>query len=201
MKKYLSILIAVLFAATSATLTSCGDDDESDLPEVNQTASGDFTFNNKKLYVRDTGRLNNVRIDGKMQITFSLFQMADALEGEEADIFPKVSAVFEIKPIDVTSVSKGTKLAIIKSRYTWVEDYTEGGSFGSGSVEGVNFYFTPERGQITFEGYDTKSNTATVKLNLTMTSSYGSATLKGTVKCEYENESYTLDSFLGGEYE
>ena len=34
MKKYLSILVAVMLAALSFTLTSCGDDDEDD-PQVN----------------------------------------------------------------------------------------------------------------------------------------------------------------------
>lgn len=41
MKKYFSILVAVMFAALSFTLTSCGDDDEKDEP----TTGSNFTIN------------------------------------------------------------------------------------------------------------------------------------------------------------
>ncbi len=39
MKKYLSILVAVMLAAMSFTLTSCGDDDNEDEPENPEAAS------------------------------------------------------------------------------------------------------------------------------------------------------------------
>lgn len=45
MKKYLSTLVAVMLAALSFTLTSCGDDDEKDEPSTNAELVGTWHNN------------------------------------------------------------------------------------------------------------------------------------------------------------
>ena len=60
MKKYLNLLFVALFATMSFALVSCGDDDEPDDP-TNDTAT--FAYNGEKLYVRDSGTLDNIKIE------------------------------------------------------------------------------------------------------------------------------------------
>ena len=86
MTKYLKLLMVALFATMSFALTSCGGDDEPNDPN----GSTSFNYNGKKLYVRDSGTLDNVQIDGQMQCAFSLYKTADPYSGEELDIYPKV---------------------------------------------------------------------------------------------------------------
>ena len=58
MKKYLSLLFVALFATMSFALTSCGDDEPND--PNNDTAT--FDYNGKKLYARDSGTLDNIKL-------------------------------------------------------------------------------------------------------------------------------------------
>lgn len=197
MTKYFKLLMVALFATMSFAFTSCGsDDDEPDTPN----SSASFLYNGEKLFVRDSGTLDNVQIDGKMQCAFALYQTEDPYNVEELDLYPKVSVTLEVTPFDVETVSKGTKLDVVTSRYTWIEDYTKGFSIGTSSVEGVEYYFKPTAGTVTFEGYDSNDGTVTLKINLTMTNPSKSVSLSGTVKCEYEDDSYTISEYGGGDY-
>lgn len=201
MKKYFYLFFVALFATMSFGLTSCGDDDdEPGIPDGPNDGGAAFIYNGEKLYLRDSGTFDNIKIDNMMQMAFSLYKTSDPLSGEEPDLYPVASAFFEIKPFDVTSTSKGTKLEVITSRYTYIEDLSKGFSIGSTSVEGVEYYFKPTAGEVTFEGYDSKNNTVTVNVNLTMANPSKSATLKGTVVCEYEADSYVSFEYGGGDY-
>ena len=196
MTKYLKLLMVALFATMSFALTSCGGDDEPNDPN----GSTSFNYKRKKLYVRDSGTLDNVQIDGQMQCAFSLYKTADPYSGEELDIYPKVSVTLEIKPFDVETASKGTKLDVVTSRYTWVEDYSNGVDIGASSVEGVEYYFKPSAGTVSFEGYDSANETVTLKVNLTMSNPSQSVSLSGTVKCAYEGDSYVISEYGGADY-
>ena len=198
MERYIKLLFVALFATTSFALTSCGnDDDEPDAPN-NDTAT--FAYNGEKLYVRDSGTLDNIKIDNMMQMGFALYKTSDPYSGGDLDLYPMASVTLEIKPFDVTSTSKGTKLEVITSRYTWIEDYSKGFSIGSSSVEDVEYYFKPTAGEVTFEGYDSNNNTVNIKVNLTMANPSKSVTLKGTVECAYEANSYVSSEYGGGDY-
>ncbi len=196
MKKYLNLLFVALFATMSFALVSCGDDDEPDDP-TNDTAT--FAYNGEKLYVRDSGTLDNIKIDDMMQMGFSLYKTSDPYSGDDMDIYPMASVTLELKPFDVNATAKGTKLEVVTSRYTWIEDYSKGFQIGSQNVSGVEYYFKPTSGEVTFEGYDSKNDVVTVKVNLTMSNKSKSVTLKGSVSCEYEANSYTSSEF-GGDY-
>ena len=198
MERYFKFLIVALLTTTSFALTSCGnDDDEPDAPN-NDTAT--FAYNGEKLYVRDSGTLDNIKIDNMMQMGFALYKTSDPYSGGDLDLYPMASVTLEIKPFDVTSTSKGTKLEVITSRYTWIEDYSKGFSIGSSSVEDVEYYFKPTAGEVTFEGYDSNNNTVNIKVNLTMANPSKSVTLKGTVECAYEANSYVSSEYGGGDY-
>lgn len=198
MTKYFKLLMVAIFATMSFALTGCGDDDDDEPDAPNSSAS--FNYNGEKLYVRDSGTLDNVQVDGQMQCAFALYQTANPYSGEELDIYPKVSVTLELKPFDVETASKGTKLDVVTSRYTWIEDYTKGFSIGTSSVEGVEYYFKPTAGEVTFVGYDSKNETVTLKVNLTMSNPSKSVSLNGTVNCKYEENSYTLSEYGGGDY-
>ena len=198
MERYIKLLFVALFATMSFALTSCGnDDDEPDAPN-NDTAT--FAYNGEKLYVRDSGTLDNIKIDNMMQMGFALYKTSDPYSGGDLDLYPMASVTLEIKPFDVTSTSKGTKLEVITSRYTWIEDYSKGFSIGSSSVEDVEYYFKPTAGEVTFEGYDSNNNTVNIKVNLTMANPSKSVTLKGSVVCAYEADSYVSSMYGGGDY-
>lgn len=197
MKTYFYLFFVALFATMSFTLTSCGDED--DEPE-NPNNSESFSYNGEKLFVRDSGTLDNVQIEDKMQCSFSLYKTSDPYSGEDIDIYPKVGVTLELKPFDVTTTSKGSRVDVITSRYTWIEDYSNGFYIGPSSVEGVEYYFKPTSGDITFEGYDSQTESVTLKVNLTMSNLTKSVTLKGTVNCQYENDSYVISEYGGGDY-
>lgn len=200
MERYIKLLFVALFATMSFALTSCGDDnDEPDEPNNNSAA---FTYNGEKLYTRDSGTFDNIKIDDMMQMGFALYKTPDLFSGDDddVDLYPVVSVTLEIKPFDVTSTSKGAKLEVITSRYTWIEDYSKGFWFSTGSVEGVEYYFKPTAGEVTFEGYDSNNNTVNIKVNLTMANPSKSVTLKGSVVCAYEADSYVSSMYGGGDY-
>lgn len=178
-----------LFATMSFALTSCGDDnDEPNNPNNNSAA---FTYNGEKLYTRDSGTFDNIKIDDMMQMGFALYKTPDLFSGDDdVDLYPVVSVTLEIKPFDVTSTSKGTKLEVITSRYTWIEDLSNG----------AEYYFKPTAGEVTFEGYDSNNNTVNIKVNLTMANPSKSVTLKGSVVCAYEADSYVSSEYGGGDY-
>ena len=198
MKKYFYLFFVALFATMSFALTSCSDDDDEPNDPNNDTAT--FTYNGEKLYVRDSGTLDNIKIDNMMQMGFSLYKTSDPYSGEDLDIYPKASVTLEIKPFDVNTTPKGTKLNIVTSRYTWIEDYSNGFQIGSQNTSGVEYYFKPTSGEVSFGGYDSKNNTVTIKVNLTMTNQSKSTTLNGTVVCEYEADSYTSSEYGGSDY-
>lgn len=189
MERYIKLLFVALFATMSFALTSCGDDnDEPDDPNNN---SASFTYNGEKLYTRDSGTFDNIKIDDMMQMSFALYKTPDVFSGDDdVDLYPVVSVTLEIKPFDVTSTSKGTKLEVITSRYTWIEDYSNG----------AEYYFKPTAGEVTFEGYDSNNNTVNIKVNLTMANPSKSVTLKGYVVCAYEADSYVSSEYGGGDY-
>lgn len=189
MERYIKLLFVALFATMSFALTSCGDDnDEPDDPNNN---SASFTYNGEKLYTRDSGTFDNIKIDDMMQMGFALYKTPDLFSGDDdVEIYPVVGVTLEIKPFDVTSTSKGTKLEVITSRYTWIEDYSNG----------AEYYFKPTAGEVTFEGYDSNNNTVNIKVNLTMANPSKSVTLKGSVVCAYEANSYTSSMYGGGDY-
>ena len=189
MERYIKLLFVALFATMSFALTSCGDDnDEPDDPNNN---SASFTYNGEKLYTRDSGTFDNIKIDDMMQMSFALYKTPDLFSGDDdVEIYPVVSVTLEIKPFDVTSTSKGTKLEVITSRYTWIEDLSNG----------AEYYFKPTAGEVTFEGYDSNNNTVNIKVNLTMANPSKSVTLKGSVVCAYEADSYVSYMYGGGDY-
>lgn len=189
MERYIKLLFVALFATMSFALTSCGDDnDEPDDPNNN---SASFTYNGEKLYTRDSGTFDNIKIDDMMQMGFALYKTPDLFSGDDdVEIYPVVGVTLEIKPFDVTSTSKGTKLEVITSRYTWIEDLSNG----------AEYYFKPTAGEVTFEGYDSNNNTVNIKVNLTMANPSKSVTLKGSVVCAYEADSYVSSMYGGGDY-
>lgn len=189
MERYIKLLFVALFATMSFALTSCGDDnDEPDDPNNN---SASFTYNGEKLYTRDSGTFDNIKIDDMMQMGFALYKTPDLFSGDDdVEIYPVVGVTLEIKPFDVTSTSKGTKLEVITSRYTWIEDLSNG----------AEYYFKPTAGEVTFEGYDSNNNTVNIKVNLTMANPSKSVTLKGSVVCAYEANSYVSSEYGGGDY-
>lgn len=198
MKKYFYLLLVAFFATMSVTFISCSDDDdESDDPTNN---SATFAYNDEKLYVRDSGTLDNIKIDNMMQMGFSLYKTSDPYSGEDMDIYPFASVTLEIKPFDVSATPKGTKLDVITSRYTWIEDYSNGFHIGTQNVSGVEYYFKPTSGEVSFERYDSKSNAVVFKVNLTMANPSKSVRLNGTVVCEYEADSYVSSEYGGGDY-
>ena len=189
MERNIKLLFVALFATMSFALTSCGDDnDEPDDPNNN---SASFTYNGEKLYTRDSGTFDNIKIDDMMQMGFALYKTPDLFSGDDdVEIYPVVGVTLEIKPFDVTSTSKGTKLEVITSRYTWIEDLSNG----------AEYYFKPTAGEVTFEGYDSNNNTVNIKVNLTMANPSKSVTLKGSVVCAYEADSYVSSMYGGGDY-
>lgn len=189
MERYIKLLFVALFATMSFALTSCGDDnDEPDDPNNN---SASFTYNGEKFYTRDSGTFDNIKIDDMMQMGFALYKTPDLFSGDDdVEIYPVVGVTLEIKPFDVTSTSKGTKLEVITSRYTWIEDLSNG----------AEYYFKPTAGEVTFEGYDSNNNTVNIKVNLTMANPSKSVTLKGSVVCAYEADSYVSSMYGGGDY-
>lgn len=189
MERYIKLLFVALFATMSFALTSCGDDnDEPDDPNNN---SASFTYNGEKLYTRDSGTFDNIKIDDMMQMGFALYKTPDLFSGDDdVEIYPVVGVTLEIKPFDVTSTSKGTKLEVITSRYTWIEDLSNG----------AEYYFKPTAGEVTFKGYDSNNNTVNIKVNLTMANPSKSVTLKGSVVCAYEADSYVSSMYGGGDY-
>lgn len=196
MERYFKLFIVALLTTTSFALTSCGNDE----PNGPDNDSAAFIYNGEKLYVRDSGTFDNIKIDNMMQMGFALYKTSDPYSGGDLDLYPMASVTLEIKPFDVTSTSKGTKLEVITSRYTWIEDYSKGFSIGSSSVEGVEYYFKATAGEVTFEGYDSDNNTVNIKVNLTMANPSKSVTLKGTVECAYEANSYVSSEYGGGDY-
>ena len=189
MERYIKLLFVALFATMSFALPPCGDDnDEPDDPNNN---SASFTYNGEKLYTRDSGTFDNIKIDDMMQMGFALYKTPDLFSGDDdVEIYPVVGVTLEIKPFDVTSTSKGTKLEVITSRYTWIEDLSNG----------AEYYFKPTAGEVTFEGYDSNNNTVNIKVNLTMANPSKSVTLKGSVVCAYEADSYVSSMYGGGDY-
>lgn len=198
MKKYFYLFFVALLATMSFTFTSCSDDDDDLNGPNNDTAT--FTYNGEKLYVRDSGTLDNIKIDNMMQMGFALYKTADPYSGEDLDIYAKVCVHLEIKPFDVNTTPKGAKLDVVTSRYTWIEDCSNGFHIGSEGISGIEYYFKPTSGEVSFEGYDSKNNTVTIKVNLTMSNQSKSTTLNGTVACKYEADSYVSSVYGGGDY-
>lgn len=198
MKKYIYLLFVALFATTSFAFVGCSSDDDEIDDSVNEESA--FVYNGEKLYVRDTGAFNNLKLDNMMQMEFSLYKTSEPYNSERGiGIYPKVGVTLEIEPFDVNTAAKGAKLDVVTSRYTWIEDFSNGFHVGEANVSGVEYYFKPTSGEVTFEGYDSSNNTVTIRVNLTMANPSKSVTLKGTVACEYEDDSYVSSSF-GGDY-
>lgn len=185
-------MYVALLATLTLSLTACGDDD--DEPDSPSAQSGEFVFDGKSMYLRNSGALDYVRDEGVMQINFSLYKEKDAFSGEEMDVYPTASASIEIKPFDVTTTAKGKKLEVMTSRYTYTEYFPSG--FDGNYLAG-KYYFKPTAGSVIFEGYDSATEVVTLKIDLTMANKTESVSMKGSIRCEYTDPSYTLESWEG----
>lgn len=197
MAKLIKLFYVALFATMSLALTSCGDEDE---PEDSSNDSAAFIFDGEKLYTRNYDTLDNIRIVNMMQINCSLYKTPDAFSGEDVDIYPVAGITLEIKPFNVETTSKGTALEVITSRRTYISDIRNGFSIGTSSVSGINYYFKPTSGKVTFEGYDAQKNTVTIQMDITMANPSNSIKLNGKVICEYIDDSYCIEEYGDGDY-
>lgn len=197
MAKLIKLFYVALFATMSLALTSCGDEDE---PKDSSNDSAAFIFDGEKLYTRNYDTLDNIRIVNMMQINCSLYKTPDAFSGEDVDIYPVAGITLEIKPFNVETTSKGTALEVITSRRTYISDIRNGFSIGTSSVSGINYYFKPTSGKVTFEGYDAQKNTVTIQMDITMANPSNSIKLNGKVICEYIDDSYCIDEYGDGDY-
>ncbi len=200
MKKYFNLLMMALFATMALSFASCSDDDE---PEDPNTDNAEFIFDGKKMFLRNSGKLSYVRLENIMQIQFSLYKSQNSFSNDNLDLYPLAGADFEIKPFDVNHTSKGTKLEVVTSRYTWVSYCPDETYFDPMGLYGWERYFEPKTGDITFESYNGTKEEVTINVNLTMSNKKGeSVTLKGKVNCKYfDSPTGNGLSMWGGEYD
>lgn len=196
------MFFVALFVTMSFSLTSCGDDDDN---PGQPGSSSKFLLNKTELYLHsgmslthddsqanatlsDTDLLGNPNIEREMQIVFQLFTSPDEFDA----MFPVAEIGIMVEPFDVTTTSKGTKLKIVeKRRYTYVVWNKEGNYFGYDTANNVR-YSLEKSGSVTFEGYDSSTNIATISISATATSDDSETVkLQGTVLCDYDNHGLT----------
>lgn len=196
MEKYLKLFIIAILASCTCVLAGCGDSDD-DAPSA-AVSSSKFLLGGRTLYLHG-GRsltvedspsnavLSNAELAGKMQVEFQLYTSADVLDA----MYPVAEIGIEIEPFDVKNASKGTKLKVIgSSRYSFVVRNLDDEFFGYDSNNKI--YYIEESGSLTFEGYNSTTNVATISVNATAVSDDSeSIKLQGTVLCDYDNHGLT----------
>lgn len=193
MKIYTKFFGILLISFISVSLISCNNDEE---PQVN--GDNTFSFNNETYYFHYQNDyswpiLNYSQREDILQLNFALYKDPSIFsELEYSDI---VGGGIEITPFNPVDLKKGDSLQILSrqvgkySTYTCIESDFEG---WTGSQVLKNFYYLFSSGGITFESYDSSSQTVTLRFNKVTFkgNNNDSCVLDGEMKCIYDKNGY-----------
>lgn len=187
MKKYFSLIMTAIFSVMVFSFVGCDDlfeDEKTDNP-VKIDYNGRTLYHSFSFTDISTPSLHYSPSKGVMQFNVFLFEKQWTLSDEA-----KVQCNIEVKSFDANKARKGTKLEIITSRYTWLQEYETNMSDEKNSKK----FFKVTDGGITFEAMET-NNRVRIKVDMTITNEATgeSRIIKGTLRCHYgSSDSYDI---------
>lgn len=190
MKKYFSLIMTAIISVMVFSFVGCDDlfeDEKTDNP-VKIDYNGRTLYHSFSFTDISTPSLHYSPSKGVMQFNVFLFEKQWELGGEA-----KVKCNVEVKSFDANKARKGTKLEIITSRYTWLQEYETNMSDSANS----KCFFKVTDGGITFEAMET-NNRVRLKVNMTLTNEATgeSRIIKGTMRCHYgSSNTYTIEKY------
>lgn len=188
MKKCFSLIMIAIISVMTFSLVGCDDllEDQGTGNPVKIKYNGKTLYHSFSFTDVSTPSLHYSPNYGVMQFNVFLFEKEWTMGGEA-----KVQCNVEVKPFDVDKAQKGSKLEIITSRYTWLQEY-ETNMFDK---DNSKKFFKVTEGGITFEAMET-NNRVRLKVNMVMTNEATgeSRKIEGTLRCHC-GSSNTYDIF------